>query len=123
MNSSRESGMPFDFEITNSNNKKIYTDVKTTSYTFEQGMIFSKNELGFISQNDNYHIYRVFGLSDPKPSLKICENINIVGKQLIENILNFQKEVQINNTSLHSVKLSISPNNELIRFNERILLE
>lgn len=122
MNSSRESGMPFDFEIINTNNKKTYTDVKTTSYTFEQGMIFSKNELGFISQNNNYHIYRVYGLSDPKPSLKICENINIVGKQLIENIINFEKEVQNNNTKVHSVKIAISPNNELIKFNDRVFL-
>ena len=123
MNSSRESGMPYDFEIIKSDKNKIYTDVKTTSYTFEQGMIFSKNELGFISQNINYHIYRVYGLSDPLPSLKICENINIVSTQLISNIRNFEKDLQTSQTKLNSVKLSISPINELISFNDRIILQ
>jgi hypothetical protein len=123
LNSSRESGMPYDFEIIQSDKNKIFTDVKTTSYKFEQGMIFSKNELGFISQNSNYHIYRVYGLDDPQASLKICENINLVSTKLISSITNFEKELQPNQTKLHSVKLSISPNNELIKFNDRIILQ
>ena len=123
LNSSRESGMPYDFEIIQSDQNKIFTDVKTTSYTFEQGMIFSKNELGFISQNSNYHIYRVYGLSDPQASLKICENINLISTKLISNIRNFEKELLPHQTKLNSIKLAISPNNEFIKFNDRILLQ
>lgn len=122
MNSSRESAMPYDFEIIQYDNNKIFTDVKTTSYKFEQGMIFSKNELGFISQNSNYHVYRVYDISENEPSLRICENINILSSSLILEIRKFEKEIKLKETKLDSLKLSISPKNELVNFNERIIL-
>ena len=56
LNKSKESSYPYDFEIHNLNGNVVFTDVKTTSYRFEQSMIFSKSELSFISQNSNYHI-------------------------------------------------------------------
>ena len=122
VNKSKESSFPFDFEITNLNNSLIFLDVKTTSYTFEQGMIFSKNELSFINQNPNYHIYRVFELKNENPALRICENIIMLSNQLVNNITSFEKDILRSEAKLNSLKLAISPQNKLLNFDSIIRL-
>ena len=122
VNASRESGMPYDFEIKHNDNNVIYTDVKTTSYTFEQGMVFSKGELGFISQNENYHIYRVYDIKEENPSLRICADINQLSLNLVKNIKTFEKDILTSQIKLNSLKLSILPSNKLLNFKDRIIL-
>lgn len=122
VNQSRESSFPYDFEINSLNGSNIFTDVKTTSFTFEQGMIFSKSELSFINQNLNYHVYRVFDLKEENPALRICENISNLSNLLVGNISTFESEILINETKLNSLKLAIAPTNRLLNFNDRILL-
>jgi hypothetical protein len=122
MNQSRESSFPYDFEINNLNGSNIFTDVKTTSYTFEQGMVFSKSELSFINQNSNYHVYRVFDLKEENPALRICENISTLSNPLITNISTFESEILIHETKLNSLKLAIAPTNRLLNFNDKIIL-
>lgn len=70
INQAKESGYPYDFEINTNGGDLIYADVKTTSYAFEQAMIFSKNEMYFIKQSANYHVYRVFDLKEENPYIK-----------------------------------------------------
>ena len=122
MNASRESGMPYDFEILQNDDNMIYSDVKTTSYTFEQGMIFSKGELGFISQNTNYHVYRVFDLKEENPSLRICENLTRLSLNLVSNIQSFERDILESQSRLHSLNLAILPSHQLLTFNDRIAL-
>lgn len=122
INQSRETGFPYDFEIKTKTNKLIYTDVKTTSYTFNQGMIFSKSELLFINQSENYHIYRVFDLKEDNPSLRICEDIKQLSTNLIGNIQSFEKDILSQETKLNSLKLAITPTNKLLQFNSKIIL-
>jgi hypothetical protein len=123
MNASRESAMPYDFEIEYNNNNLVYTDVKTTSYNFDQGMIFSKGELAFISQNANYHVYRVYDLMEDQQSLRICENIYQLSLNLVSRILTFEQDILVSQSKLNSLKLSISPANQLLNFNDRIILQ
>jgi Domain of unknown function (DUF3883) len=123
VNKSRESGFPYDFEINPISGSVVYTDVKTTSYTFEQDMIFSKSELFFINQSPNYHIYRVFDLKEEKPSLRICEDLNTLSKNLVGNIVTFEKEILPNQAKLNALKLAIAPTNSFLSFNTKIVLE
>ncbi|WP_282631095.1 DUF3883 domain-containing protein [Empedobacter sedimenti] len=59
VNQSRESSLPYDFQILQNDGLKIFTDVKTTAFDFNQKIILSNNEFNFINQNpNNYHIYR-----------------------------------------------------------------
>jgi hypothetical protein len=122
VNQSRESSFPYDFEINSLNGVNIFTDVKTTSYTFEQGMIFSKSELSFINQNSNYHVYRVFDLKEENPTLRICENISTLSNPLLTNISTFESEILIHETKLNSLKLAIAPTNRLLNFSDKIIL-
>ncbi|MEI9956717.1 MAG: DUF3883 domain-containing protein [Ferruginibacter sp.] len=122
VNQSRESSFPYDFEINSLNGLNIFTDVKTTSYTFEQGMVFSKSELSFINQNSNYHVYRVFDLKEENPALRICENISTLSNPLVTNISTFEREILKNETKLNSLKLAIAPTNKLLNFNDKIIL-
>jgi hypothetical protein len=116
VNQSRESSFPYDFEITDLTQTAIYTDVKTTSYTFNQEMIFSKSELLYINQSTNYHVYRVFDLKEEIPSLRICKDISQLSKNLVDNITTFQSQILQNQTNLNSLKLAIAPSNNLLNF-------
>ena len=122
LNQSRESSFPYDFEINNLNGSHIFSDVKTTSFKFEQGMVFSKSELSFINQNPNYHVYRVFDLKDQNSALRICENITILSTPLVNKISIFEREILMNETKLNSLKLAVSPTNKLLNFNNKIIL-
>jgi hypothetical protein len=122
INQTKETGYPYDFEINTNGGDLIYTDVKTTAYTFEQAMIFSKNEMYFIKQSANYHVYRVFDLKAENPALRVCENISTLSNTLVSNISTFETEIYISETKLNSLKLAIAPNNKLLNFNDKIIL-
>jgi hypothetical protein len=122
INQTKETGYPYDFEINANGGNLIYTDVKTTSYTFEQAMIFSKNEISFIKQSAHYHVYRVFDLIEEKPALRICENISTLSNTLISSISTFETEIYKSETKLSSLKLAIAPTNKLLNFNDKIIL-
>ena len=122
VNQSRESSFPYDFEIIDLTRNTIYTDVKTTSYTFNQEMIFSKSELSYINQTTNYHVYRVFDIKEGRPSLRICENISQLSRNLVNNIITFESQILQNQTNLNSLKLAIAPSNNLLTFNNSLSL-
>ncbi|MDI1234469.1 MAG: DUF3883 domain-containing protein [bacterium] len=122
INQTKETGYPYDFEINTNGGDLIYKDVKTTSYTFEQAMIFSKNEMSFIKQSANYHVYRVFDLKEENPALRICENISTLSNTLVSNISTFETEIFKSEIKLNSLKLAIAPTNKLLNFNDKIIL-
>ncbi len=110
-----ESGLPYDFTVQENNDNIIYLDVKSTSFDFGQKIIFSGQELDFISNTDNnYRIYRVFNLNSQKPLLKVCDNskecigyINHEAKKFEQSLLNL-------NSELEALKIALNPSLNLL---------
>ncbi|MCL1901190.1 MAG: DUF3883 domain-containing protein, partial [Firmicutes bacterium] len=121
-NKDGESGLPFDFTIQNLFGNIIYLDVKTTNYSFDQKMIFSDREIEFISGlKYEYHIYRIFGLSDNK-QLKICEDCKTYIASIYNAINNFEISLVPLSAELKTAKLAISPQNTTLKFLKGIAL-
>ncbi|HIP13081.1 MAG TPA: DUF3883 domain-containing protein [Arcobacter sp.] len=121
VNKSNESGFPYDFEITNNSNQLIYSDAKSTSYKFEQKIIFSFQELKFIQQNNNYLIHRVYGLNET-PKLRICNNIETISHDFVNELNTFSTKVKQTGLNLNSMKVSINPNYKTLKFENEIIL-
>jgi hypothetical protein len=121
LNRDKESGMPYDFEIRSIEWLTQYTDVKSTSYKFEQSMIFSWQEFKFINQTPNFLIHRVFNIQE-SPKLKICNNINVLSKELLSNMYNFDVNVQKSWLKLNSIKIEVPPVLWVLNFENEILL-
>lgn len=122
MNEDKESGLPYDFEITNNDNSTVFSDAKTTSYIFEQNMIFSKNELAFINQCENYYIFRVFDLKETQPALRICKNIKNLSVKITQKTNNFENNLQNISVELNALKIAIRPIHHLLDFESKITL-
>lgn len=121
LNQIRETGMPYDFEIKTNENKLIYSDVKSTSYKFDQNMIFSGQEFKFINQNSNYLIHRVYNLSG-KPMLKICKNIKNVAGIFIPNLDVFTRQIKKDGMRVSGIKVEVPPTLKELRFENEIVL-
>jgi len=121
MNEEKESGMPYDFEITKTNGEIFFTDVKSTSYKFEQRMIFSGQEFKFINQNENYLIHRVFNLKET-PKLKICSNVKNVSNDFVPNLNSFTSDISEYGLKLNSVKVEVPPILEHLTFDNEVSL-
>ncbi len=121
VNKNGESGFPFDFEIQTNDGNLIYSDAKSTSYKFEQKMIFSSQELKFIHQNPNYHIHRVFNLNET-PQLKICNNIETISHNFIKNLNKFNTLVENDNLKINGIKISVKPTLSSLNFEKIINL-
>lgn len=121
VNKSTESGFPFDFEITDSQNKFIYSDAKSTSYRFKQTMIFSSQELKFIQQNNNYLIHRVFDLNK-NPKLRVCNNIEILSHTFVQNLNTFNTNIENNGLKLNGMKISVNPTLPQLNFDTTVTL-
>lgn len=121
VNKNRESGFPFDFEITDNNGDTIYSDAKSTSYKFEQKMVFSSQELKFIQQNNNYLIHRVFNLNE-EPKLRVCNNIETISHGFVNHLNKFDQDIKRDGLALNGVKVSIPPTHNALSFNNEITL-
>jgi hypothetical protein len=85
LNQSKESSMPYDFEIIENDNSVKFSDAKSTRFEFEQPIILSSGELYFINENRNdYLIHRLYEVND-SPKLRICKNIYNVSNVFIPN--------------------------------------
>lgn len=121
VNKTSESGFPFDFEIKDTQNNTIYSDAKSTSYKFEQKIIFSSQELKFIQQNNNYLIHRVFNLNET-PKLQICNNISDISYDFVNNLKKFNQDIAQSELQVNSMKVSIKPTSKLLHFSQEISL-
>jgi len=121
VNKNSESGLPFDFEITNNQGERIYSDAKSTSYKFEQPIFFSSQELKFIHQNSNYHIHRVFNLRE-QAKLKICHNIESISHNFIKELNIFSQKINHKGLLFNSMKISINPALASLKFNNEVEL-
>ena len=120
-NKESESGFPYDFTIQDKNSNVCYLDVKTTSYNFNQKMIFSTQEIDFISNHaTNYCIYRVYKTEDEQYSLKICENCKDLSNAIWEQTTLYTAGLGKNHVELKSAKLAISPEIALLKFKPEV---
>lgn len=121
-NSESESGLPFDFTIQDLRQNIIHMDVKSTSFKFEQPMIFSNQEVEFITETPNYHIYRVYDLSEDIKHLKICADSKLYMPSLKASIDKFSSEIEVNKAKLQTIKLAIPPLMDKLTFSNEISL-
>jgi hypothetical protein len=122
MNQSKETGLPYDFEITNMDNSIIFSDAKSTSYKFELPIILSSGELKFINEKkDKYLIHRLY-LINQEPKLRICYNIHNVSTIFLKNYEIFNQTLSQDCLFIRGVKLAVPTDLTKINFSNEIRL-
>lgn len=112
-----ESGLPYDFTIQDNQANIYYLDVKTTSYGFNQKMIFSTQEIEFISNSGtNYCIYRVYKTDDDKYFLRICYDCKNLSKIIWDQTTKYANELDEIQVEFKSAKLAIPPKISFLKF-------
>jgi hypothetical protein len=119
-NKSMESGLPYDFIIQDKGHNEIFIDVKSTSFNFDQPMVFSSQEMEFVSKIPNYNIYRVYDINEEKKHLRICENSKLFLHDINSLILDFRGLISLHNVELQSAKLAIPSINPRLIFRPEI---
>ena len=122
MNQSKETGMPYDFEITNLDNSVVFSDAKSTSYKFELPIFLSSGELNFINDNkDKYLIHRLYSINE-EPKLRVCDNIYTVSDIFIPNYEILNQSLNQERLSTRGIKLAVPTDLQFLNFNNEILL-
>lgn len=122
MNQSKETGMPYDFEITNLDNSIVFSDAKSTSYKFELPIILSSGELNFINDHkDKYLIHRLYSINN-EPKLRVCDNIHTVSDIFIPNYEILNQSLNQKRLSTRGIKLAVPTDLQILNFNNEILL-
>ncbi|MCQ2270370.1 MAG: DUF3883 domain-containing protein [Bacteroidales bacterium] len=112
-NKSYESGLPYDFIV----NGKIFVDVKSTRFDFEQFLFYSNQEIDFAAAQNNltYAVYRVFDMNMEQRKLSICNNCQPYMKSIQQPIVDLKNAVRTQHALMQSIKLGLKPS---ICFNE-----
>lgn len=122
MNQSKETGMPYDFEITKLDNSVIFSDAKSTNYKFELPIVLSSGELSFINDNkDKYLIHRLYSINE-EPKLRVCDNIHTVSDIFIPNYEILNQSLNQERLSTRGIKLAVPTDLQILNFNNEILL-
>lgn len=109
LNKSFESGLPYDFVYVQ-NGKKKSVDVKSTSYTFKQGIFFSSNEINYIANcTIPYEIFRVYDINNLSFSLRNCNSFQQKARCIATKTSEFCKNLNIPDTSIALVNFCINP--------------
>lgn len=118
-----ESGLPYDFTIQDNQANTYYLDVKTTGYGFDQKMIFSTQEIDFISNfATNYCIYRVYKTDDEKYFLRICDDCKDLSKMIWKETEKYSNGLGKIQVELKSAKIAISPEISSFKFKAEVNL-
>ncbi len=113
MNRSRESGMPYDFRISQLAGIDLFVDVKSTAFDFAQRIVFSSQEVEFVStvgNDDAYAVYRIFGINDGDICFRTCNRCLSFMNDLNDSVKSFRDGLSLGDVRLHSMALSVSPN-------------
>ncbi|WP_188049339.1 protein NO VEIN domain-containing protein [Flavobacterium sp. GP15] len=122
MNQSKETGMPYDFEITNLDNSIVFSDTKSTSYKFELPMILSSGELKFINDHkDQYLIHRLYSINE-NPKLRVCDNIYTVSDIFLPNFETLNQSLKNERLLVNGIKLAVPTDLQVLNFNNEIIL-
>lgn len=122
-NEEKESGLPYDFSIENHNGNIVYLDVKTTKFDFSQKIIFSSQEIDFITNYaKNYSIYRVYNGADNLPYVRICDDCKSIANKINALTNEYRNSLSQADAYLQNAKLAISPESKNLKFKQGILL-
>lgn len=120
VNKSRESGYPYDFEITTLTEDIIFSDAKTTNYKFNLPIVLSYGELDFIRNNKTqYHIHRLYSIEE-EPKLRVCENMYRVSDFFLPKYQTFEEELSKNKMSIRGLKLAVPTDLDFLYFDNEI---
>ncbi|WP_339474404.1 hypothetical protein [Pseudomonas sp. RL_5y_Pfl2_69] len=98
----------FDFKV----NDSVLIDVKSTTYSFQQKLHISLNELLHMRDHP-YHLYRIYGIQKLQAKLRICANVRELAVQTIQILEKLPFDIKVDSVSL-------SP--DCFEFGEEILL-
>ncbi len=120
-NQDKESGYPYDFSIQDNSNNVIYLDVKTTSYDFEQKMIFSSQEIDYIATTQNpYCIYRVYKNNAEAYSMRICDDCSSLSININQRTKIYSEKLRELQVGFRGAKLAIAPTLTALNFRQEI---
>lgn len=122
-NQSKESGLPYDFTIQHKNNMLISMDVKSTLSDFKQPMVFSSQEIDYITKTPNYSIFRVYNLSSESNNfLRTCDNSKQLASIINKTLITFKENLGKNEVKLQTSKLLVPSNSKILKFGNQINL-
>lgn len=108
-NEERESYFPYDFTIEDQRAFVTNIDVKATSYSFEQKIIFSSAEIKFISStHENYSVYRVYTKNNNK-YLRISDNCRTISQKINAYTNMYKHKLKELDADCESVKNAVNP--------------
>ena len=108
-NEDKESYYPYDFTIEDQRAFVTNIDVKATSYSFDQKIIFSSAEIRFISTtNENYSVYRVYTKNNNK-YLRISDNCRTISQKINAYTNIYRNKLKEIDADCESVKNAINP--------------
>lgn len=107
-NQSLESGLPYDFII----NDKLFVDVKSTKFDFNQYLFYSNQEIEFAASKDEkaYSVYRVYNMQTDDVKLQICNNCFDYMQSVRSPIKALQTEIEAKHSLLQTLKIGVMPN-------------
>lgn len=122
LNEEREKGLPYDFYYETNSGDIIYLDVKTTNYKFAQKMIFSSQEIKFVTSTDSkYHIFRVYINENGERCVRICTNAKGLFMYVHCRTMDYESALK-DAAAIETVKLAILPTQEELKFGQQIVL-
>jgi hypothetical protein len=123
-NEKQESALPYDFTIQDNGCNLSQLDVKTTGYDFAQKMIFSNQEIEYITVTDNgYLIYRVYKTAEDEYKLRICDDCKTLSIQLNHLTITYKDGLNRLQAELQNAKIAIPPNIDSLTFKAEIALD
>lgn len=107
-NRSSESGLPYDFIV----DDKIYIDVKTTRFDFNQYLYYSNYEIDFAASMDEktYSVYRIYDVLEATKKLQICSNCLDYMLSVQKPIKQFQAEIESKRSLFQPLNIGVAPN-------------
>ena len=119
-NKSLESGLPYDFIIDN----KIFVDVKSTRFDFNQYLYYSNQEIDFAASKDQttYSVYRVYDMGTDEKKLQICRNCADYMHSVLTPINALRFEIAQRKSLLQTLKLGVMPDDCFKNIEKPILL-
>lgn len=122
LNKSRESGLPYDFQILQNNRKERFVDVKTTRFRFDAPIIFSTQEMLFITNEPVlYSVFRTYDIVNNEPKLRICDNSRDKMSIINADFMQYESICESHDYQTQS-SFIVSPVDPLLQFSQDITL-
>lgn len=111
-NKSHEVGKPYDFIIVSTHATEYFIDVKSTSFDFSQEIVFSENEISFVTElhdDSRYSAFRVFDIYEEQKKLAICRKCYSYLSKLDSRVKIFHKDLAKRRAFTKSLNIAIKP--------------